>query len=280
MDETVFQEIAKLALKGSGQLITPARAYLVETRLNPLLRREDFGSIEELLACFQARPNSSLREEAVAALTSKTSRFFDGREMLKRIVDHVLPMMVDTSGGQPLRMWCAGGAAGHEAYSLAMLLEETRIDSVRHAQIEILTTDICEKQSESARRGRFGHFDVQKGLSIHRLLEHFTRLDTGEWQISPALASRVGVRTHNLLTDASGLGLFDVILCRNVLKDMAPQARTQALLTVARQLTDGGILILGEGETATGLIDGLEPSRDVRGAFTRQVARDALTIAA
>ena len=280
MDETVFKEIAELARKGSGQMLLPSRAYLAEARLGPILRREDFAGAEDLLACLKARPNSKLRAEAVAALTSKTTSFFAGREMLSRIVDHTLPMMADASAGEPLRIWCAGGAAGHEAYSLAMLLAESADDAVRNAQIELLTTDICDKQTTLARKGRFGHFDVQKGLSIHRLLEHFTRLDTGEWQIAPALASRVGVRTHNLMSDASGLGLFDVILCRNVLKDMTPAGRSQALLNVARQLNDGGVLVLGPDETAEGVIDGLEPSRELRGALTRRVARDALTAAA
>ena len=278
MDDSVIQEIADLALAGSGQHMPLSRSYLVEARLAPILRREGFAEVSDLLACLKARQYSKLHAETVAALTSKTTCFFRERAMLERLASHVLPMLADAAPDAPLRIWCAGGAGGHEAYSLAILLQES--ETLRDRPVEILSTDISEVMNEAARAGKFGHFDVQKGLSIHRLLTHFTRLETGEWQVSPDLAARIGVRRHNLLDDASGLGEFDVILCRNVIKDMAASAGARTLLNLARQLTDGGVLVLGKDESATGLIEGLEPSRDVRGAFVRKVARSALGLAA
>lgn len=280
MDETAFQEIAELALQGSGQSIPPEKSYLVEARLSPILRREGFAEVEELLACIKARPNSKLSGEAVAALTSKQTHFFSGRPALEQIVRHILPKMAQASKDGVLRVWCAGGSSGQEAYSLAMMLEESDDEALNGAKVEILSTDICDKITAKARAGRFGHFDVQKGLSIQRLLSHFSRLDTGDWQISKTLAARVGFRVHNLMEEASGLGLFDVILCRNVLSGMARPKRSQALLNLARQLTDNGLLILGSDETANGLITGLAPSKDVRGAYSRKVAADALQTAA
>ncbi|WP_300391458.1 protein-glutamate O-methyltransferase CheR [Henriciella sp.] len=278
MEEAVFQEVADLALQGSGQLIPHSRAYLVEARLAPILRREGFSEVGELMACLKARPNSKLQSETLAALTSKQTSFFRDKEMLERIAGHLLPMLAESAGEEPLRIWCAGGAAGHEAYSLAIMLEES--EDLRDHPVEILSTDISEKSTNAARAGKFNHFDVQKGLSIHRLLRHFSRLETGEWQVSQTLAKRVAVRTHNLLHDASGLGEFDIILCRNVISGMAQSARAKVLLNLARQLNDGGVLVLGQGESATGMVDGLEPSREMRGAFTRKVARNDLSTAA
>lgn len=278
MDELVFQEVADLALEGSGQVLQHSRAYLIDTRLAPILRREGFAGVDELIACIKARPGSKLRSEMVAALTSKTSSFFDERDTLETLTGHFLPMLADTAGEEPLRIWCAGGAAGHEAYSLAILLEES--DVLRERPIEIVTTDISETASAAARLGRFGHFDVQKGLSIHRLLSNFRRMPDGDWQVSKTLANRIGVRTHNLLEDAGGLGQFDVILCRNVIRGMAPSARERVLINLARQLNDGGVLVLGKTESATGVVHGLEPSREVRGALTRKVSRKDVGTAA
>ncbi len=280
MDETVYREIADLALAESGQLIPPTRSYLIEARLGAILRREGFSEVEELVACLKARPNARLSAETVAALTNKTTGFFSERTLLERVVSHVLPMMAPSATDNTLRIWCAGGSTGQEAYSLGILLEESTHEALKGINVEILTTDICEKSLSVARTGQFGHFDVQKGLSIHRLLENFTRLDTGAWQISGVIGGRVGVRPHNILKDAGGLGLFDVIFCRNVISDMGDAPRSQALLNLARQLTDSGMLILGKTESATGLISGLEPSRDLRGAYVRDVARNALTAAA
>lgn len=280
MDETVYREIAELALVGSGQLIPPAKSYLIETRLGHILRRENFADASELLACIKARPSSPLATEMVAALTSKTTQFFHERDQFSHIVDHVLPMMASSATEGRLRIWCAGGSTGQEAYSLAMLLEESRHKALKDIQVDILTTDISDKMSAFARAGKFGHFDVQKGLSIHRLLDNFIRLDTGEWQVSQALAKRVGVRTHNLMQDASGLDVFDVIVCCNVISGMGKQMRSRALLNMARQLGDSGIMVLAGHETAKGLVTGLTPSRDMRGAWSREVKPGALVAAA
>lgn len=280
MDEAVYREIAELAQAGSGQFIPPTKSYLIETRLGPILRREQFAGAEELLACIKARPSSPLAGELVAALTTKTTQFFRERDSFERIVSHILPMMAPTATDGRLRIWCAGGATGQEAYSIAMLLEESDHPALKDIQVEILTTDISDKMTIFARAGKFGHFDVQKGLSIHRLLDNFSRLDTGEWQVSKTLASRVAVRTHNMLEDASGLGVFDVIICCNVISGMARHKRSAALLNLARQLSDSGQLVLANGETATGLVTGLEPSRDMRGAYTRDVKPGALVAAA
>jgi chemotaxis protein methyltransferase CheR len=280
MDDSTYREIAELALNGSGQHIPPTKSYLIESRLGPILRREQFAGVAELLACIRARPSSPLGGEIVAALTSKTTHFFRERAAFERIVNHVLPMMASSAPGGKLRIWCAGGSSGQEAYSLAMLIGESENEALKDIQVEILTSDISEKMSARARSGKFGHFDVQKGLSIHRLLSNFSRLDTGEWQVSQDLANRVGVRTHNILQDCSGLGVFDVITCCNVIGGMGSQMRARALVNLARQLSDSGVLVIGKDETATGLVTGLEPSRDLRGAYCREVTPGALTAAA
>jgi chemotaxis protein methyltransferase CheR len=280
MDERVYREIAELTLKGSGQYIPPTKSYLIEARLSPILRREGFATVADLVSVLQARPDSKLASEAVGALTSKKTVFFPGRSSLERVVSTILPEKAAASSDGRLRVWCAGGSTGQEAYSLAILLEETDKASLQDAQVEIVSTDICARTAAAARSGIFGHFDVQKGLSVHRLLAHFTRLESSEWQISHAIASRVGVRTHNLMQAADGLGQFDVIICQNVISEMSVDARLSVLLNVARQLNDGGLLIVGSGENVAGLIAGLEPSRSLRGAFVRNVEAGALTIAA
>jgi chemotaxis protein methyltransferase CheR len=280
MEETVFREIAELARKGSGQHIPPTKSYLVDARLSAILRREGLSSVEDLVAILNARPDSKLSGEIAAALTSKRTRFFSERGTLERVVKLVLPELAKRARDGRIRIWCAGGSTGQEALSLAILIQEMGKNAFEDVQIEIVTTDICERTSASARSGIFGHFEIQKGLSARRMLAHFTRLDTSEWQVSHALASQIGVRTQNLMQSAEGLGMFDVILCRNVITDMTKDARIKALLNVGRQLSERGLLFLGETESAAGLIAGLEPSRAIRGGYSRNVDAGDLTVAA
>ena len=267
MQDGVFNELADLALKGSGQAIPRSKSYLIEARLAPIARREGFGSLDDLVHCLKSRANPVFAAECAAALVSKDTWFFRERDTLHRLVNDILPMRLKAGNTGRVKIWIAGGSTGQEAYSLAMLLEDDLPSALRGAKIEILSTDLCKTATERARAGRYGHYEVQKGLSIHRLLHHFTRTDSGQWEISEALRSKVSFRQHNLLESAGGLGKFDVILCRNVLSGMDRSARNRVADSLAAQLMPGGLVILGQGESLIGLTNQLEPSRDFRGTW-------------
>lgn len=267
MQDGVFNELADLALKGSGQAIPRSKSYLIEARLAPIARREGFGSLEDLVHCLKSRANPVFAAECAAALVSKDTWFFRERETLQRLVEDILPIRLKAGNTGRLKVWIAGGSTGQEAYSLAMMLEDDMPPALRGARIEILSTDLCKAAIERARAGRYGHYEVQKGLSIHRLMKYFTRTDSGQWEISEVLRSRVSFRQHNLLESAGGLGKFDVILCRNVLSGMDRAVRSRVAHSLAAQLMPGGLILLGQGESLIGLTNQLEPSRDFRGAW-------------
>ena len=267
MQDAVFNELADLALKGSGQSIPRSKSYLIEARLAPIARREGFGSLEDLVHCLKSRANPIFAAECAAALVSKDTWFFRERDVLSRLVSDILPARLKAGNTGRLKVWIAGGSTGQEAYSLAMMLEDDLPASLRGAKIEILSTDLCKSAIERARAGQYGHYEVQKGLSIHRLIKHFTRNDSGQWEISEALRSKVSFRQHNLLESAGGLGKFDIILCRNVLSGMDRTARARVAESLAAQLMPGGFIILGQGESFIGLTNQLEPSREFRGTW-------------
>ena len=267
MQDAVFNELADLALKGSGQTIPRSKSYLIEARLAPIARREGFGSLDDLVHCLKSRANPIFAAECAAALVSKDTWFFRDRETLNRLVNDILPARLKAANTGRLKVWIAGGSTGQEAYSLAMLLEDELPAALRGAKIELLSTDLCKAATERGRAGLYGHYEVQKGLSIHRLVKHFTRNDSGQWEISETLRSKVSFRQHNLLESAGGLGKFDVILCRNVLSGMDRAARARVAESFSAQLMPGGLILLGQGESLIGLTSLLEPSREFRGAW-------------
>lgn len=280
MQDAVFNALADLALNASGQSIAASKAYLIEARLAAIIRREGFGGLEDLVHCLESRQNPVFRAEVAAALLSRDTWFFREPGSLELLTRTKLPERITASPAGRVRVWCAGGSTGQEAYSLAMLLEDETPAGLTGAKVEILSTDLCKLATEKARNGVYGHYDVQRGLSIHRLLNHFTRLDTGDWQASEALRARVSFRQHNLLEPAGGLGKFDIILCRNVLSGMARSAKARLADSLANQLAPGGLIILGEGETLYSLTDRLEPAGDVRAAWVAAGTANAKASAA
>jgi chemotaxis protein methyltransferase CheR len=258
--DSAVAELADMALGVTGQSIPRSKAYLVEARLAPILRREGLDGPAGLAYCLQARQSPVLKAEVAAALLTRETWFFRGRSDLQELAASRLPARLAATPSGRLRVLCAGGGTGQEAYSLAMLIEEGAAPGLRSARIEIVSVDFCKQATERARAGTFSHYEVQRGLSAARLLQHFERTPGGDWLISGELRARVSFRQYNLLDRPGALGTFDVILCRNVLSGMAATARMRTADNLAAHLAPGGLILLGEGETLHGLTSKLEPA--------------------
>lgn len=267
MQDTTFDELADLALRQTGQAFERSKAYLMEARLATICRRESFASLDDLTHCLKARPNPRFEQEIAAALTGKSTHFFRERETLEHVVAHALPTRLKQSTNGRLRIWCAGVATGQEAWSLAIRLSELAEKPLGKAQVEIVSTDVSVPALQTAQTGTYGHYAVQTGLSIDRLVANFDRQETGDWVIKSDIKERVTFKRHNLLESAVSLGQFDVILCRGVLSKMAPVMAKQAVETLAGQLLPGGFIFLGKDENIHPIQPTLKPSRDMRGAW-------------
>ena len=279
MQESTFNELADLALRTTGQHIPVSKSYLMEARLSSISRRESFATLDDLVHCLKARPNPRFEHEIAAALTSKRTHFFRERDQLELIVGHALPHRLKQSKNGRLRVWCAGVSTGQDAWSLAMRLREDVGSPLTSADIEIVGTDISTDCIEIASRGTYGHFEVQKGLSVHRLMTNFSREGSGDWIVNQDLRDQVHFRRHNLLHPAQDLGAFDVIVCANVVSDLAKTAQQEALTTISRQLLPGGFLYAAQHEKIEGITKTLKPSRNMRGAFERDTASESIAAA-
>lgn len=279
MQESTFNELADLALRMTGQHIPVSKSYLMEARLSNISRRESFATLDDLVHCLKARPNPRFEQEIAAALTSKRTHFFREREQLEFVVSHALPQRLKQSKNGRLRVWCAGVSTGQDAWSLAMRLREEVGSPLATADLEIVGSDISNDCIETATHGTYGHFEVQKGLSIHRLMTNFTRESSGDWTINKDLRQNVQFRRHNLLHPAQDLGLFDLILCTHVISDLAKSAQQEVLTNLTRQLLPGGYLYASPREQIEGIIKSIKPSRDMRGAFIRGTANPDIAAA-
>lgn len=264
---TGFDELADLALRKSGQSIDSSQCYLIEARLGNILRRESFSTLAELSECLKARPNPAFEDEVVAAMASKKSGFFHDREALGEIADVFLPKAAvaqkDAGEHRPLRVLCAGGGTGQEAYSLAILLAETDEAKLLGRTVEIISVDLCKASTERAMAGVFDHYEIQMGLSVRRMLKYFTRKDDG-WQISADIRRRVSFEVENLMQPFDGIEGFDIVLCRNVLPGMAKSIGADLARRLGALLGPTGLLFLGEGEslaTVRGMYTSLHTAR-------------------
>src|SRR5262249_586477 len=149
--------------------------------------------------------------------------------------------------------WSAACSTGQEPYSLVMMLKD-HFPSLERWKIEITATDLSPSVLARARDGFYSTFEVQRGMPIHSLIRHFDQVEGG-WPVKPALREAVNFRAANLLDDFSGLGRFDIILCRNVLIYFDLPTKARILKAMARQLVPDGALLLGGAESVFGICD-------------------------
>lgn len=275
LTEAQFALVARQAKRRVGLVVPADRITAVDARLTPLARREGCACAGELVSATQERADDILWDAIVDALINADTQFFRDRATFAALTETTIPQILRARPAHArLRIWSAGSSTGQEPFSLAILMEELRQEG-RGATTEILATDISARLLDKAAAGIFSQFEVQRGLSIRRLVAHFERVGD-MWRIADRIRAAVRFETHNLMDDARAFGPFDLVLCRNVLGSFSEEDRKTTLERIAARMAEDGVLVLGESEAACDVTDAFQASAGhgifQRNAYWRQAA--------
>ncbi len=260
-----FAFLADLLRKRSGLVLGEEKLYLLETRLASLLRQAGLPDLDALADHLAATPGSRLEQAFVEAMATHETLFFRDGKPFEHLQATGLPMVLAARPwGATIRIWSAATATGQEAYSIAMTALESGLEDSN--RVSILGTDLALSPIERARQGLYSQYEVQRGLSIRRLLRHFAQEPEG-WRVRPILQSMCEFRQWNLLDDPAPLGQFDIIFCRNVLMYLDQPTRKRVLGMLLRQLAPDGLLYLGLAETSGEMLDILPPHSGMHSVF-------------
>ena len=261
--------IARLCLMRAGRRLDTSVPERVAARLNSVARREGYANVADLLIALRSSEAERLAWPVIEGVTAFERGFMEDPEVLEQLGAQILPALSIARGGAPVRIWCAASGAGQEPYSLAIMALEAQARSV-DLKVEVYASDISVRALERARTGVFSHFEVQKGLPVRRLIDHF-RPREDSWQASPELREMIRWRRVNLVSDAPGPARFDVVVCRGVLPLTAPQMRPSVLVNLAQSMAPGGVLVLGrgEGEAEAEVAPALKAMAGLKAVFAR-----------
>ena len=230
--------VVSLCRARAGLKVSAEKTYLIESRLAPVARRENFASIPDLLAAIRAKREEPLIWGVVEAMTQAESAFFRDRTPFETFRAEIYPALSRARGGEPVKVWSAACAGGQEIYSLAMLAERMRAEdpSVR---LELAASDISARALEKAQSGLYSQFEVQRGLPIRLLIKHFEKVDD-MWRLSPEIRRMVRWRRLNLIAGLGAVGRWDVVFCRNVLSGLEAPYQKKVLedLTLVLRLEE------------------------------------------
>ena len=209
--------------------------------------------IDEYVALIQA--DSAEKSEFMSSQEVSYSEFFRNPLTFTVLSQIIIPEIVQferSKRSNDIRIWSAACAAGQEAYSLAILLEEYSTISETHTEYNIFATDINQYHLELAEAGKFDSLSV-RNVSLRRINEFFESTN-GYYEIKDKIKKHINFSIFNLLLDdcvcppASIFGDFDIVLCANLLFYYKPEYQQKILKKIKKCLSANGFIITGETE--------------------------------
>jgi chemotaxis protein methyltransferase CheR len=267
-DTRLHRQLAEILHKHSGQQLVANRHWRVEMALKPVLRRHSIPDMDMLAGLLASEAEPALVRECVEAMINNETCFYRDQANFALLTGPVLDSLREQrKATRRLRIWSAACSTGQEPYSLAMYFAENP-EKWSGWKIQIYATDVSTSALAQARKGKYTQFEIQRGLPVMLMLKYFTQSGT-DWQLADTIRKDAIFAHHNLLDSPRTLGIFDLILCRNLLMYLGDDARKQVLANIADATTADGILMLGAAETVIGQTDRFEASREFRGFYER-----------
>lgn len=250
-----FELFSSLVKQRSGLVLTPEKAYLLESRLFPVARKHSMKSLEDMAQALRARREEALMFDITEAMTTNESFFFRDTKPFAIFQKTLLPrLLASRAARKQLRIWSAAASSGQEAYSLAMICAEEAA-KLSGWKVEIIGTDLSREMVTRAKTGIYSQFEVQRGLPVTHLVKYFQQIAGDKWQIKDNIRQMVQFREGNLLTDFGVSGPFDIVFCRNVLIYFDLPTKTKVLSAISGMMQSDGFLLLGGAETVLGVSD-------------------------
>lgn len=253
LSDTEFGLLQRLFYDQVGIQLPPVKRPLVCGRLSKRLAALRLDSYQQYYKHLISVQGAGELEIAIDLITTHETYFFREPQHFKYLQEQLLPPL---RGSSSFRVWSAASSTGEEAFTLAMVLNEHRSPS----PWSVVGSDVSLAVLESARKGLFSLGRGDK-IPAHYLkcycLKGQDRYE-GYFLVERELRDKVEFVPSNLTKPCPELGMFDLIMLRNVLIYFDLATKQLVLKHVLERLKPGGWLMVGHSESLQGLPLGLE----------------------
>jgi chemotaxis protein methyltransferase CheR len=256
-----FQLFQALVLRESGIHLGDKNRAMLVSRLWKRLRALELNSFSAYYRKVKADPQELVL--MLDCICTNETHFFREPAAFECLRERVFPEWMAQADAnkrnRTLRVWSAACSTGEEPYSLAMtLLSEFPVSS--GWTVEVLGTDLSTKVLTRASKAIWPAEKIANvPLDYQRkfLLKGFGP-EKGKIKAADELRQVVRFQRLNLTQEPYPVaGLFDLILCRNVLIYFEWETKIKVVDRLGRFLTPNGYLFLGHAESLHGVSDKL-----------------------
>jgi chemotaxis protein methyltransferase CheR len=250
LSDKEFARFQRFIFDAAGITLAASKKPLVSGRLAKRVAQHGCASYGEYLDLVaDPKQPSSETQVAIDLLTTNETYFFREEKHFDLLRETARAARAER---RALRVWSAASSSGEEAYSIAMVLDDTLGPG---ASWEVLGTDISTRVLQ---RARTGHYVVERTTHIpEAYLRKYCLRGTGPQQgtllVDRSLRQRVRFEQVNLNDTLPQLGSFDVVFLRNVLIYFSADTKRQVVARVLGPLKPGGLFCIGHSETLNDL---------------------------
>ncbi|EJU13588.1 protein-glutamate O-methyltransferase CheR (plasmid) [Novosphingobium resinovorum] len=252
--------VCTLLYRWTGMIFGENKRYYIERRITERMKRTNITTAKAYLGFIGV--HLAEREALINAFTINETYFYREEHQLAALSRDILPELVRTKRpGDLVRIWSMPCSTGEEAYSIALWLLENwpLVDAYN---VEIVGSDIDTGAIAKAQDGHFAERALARLPDTVR--ESYFEPEHGHRRrIIQDLRESVRFVAANIIdaSSLSGLGLFDVILCRNLLIYFDDSSRLIAANNLFDALNPGGTICLGHSESMGRISDRFTLSR-------------------
>jgi len=232
LSDKEFELFQKMVFKEIGISLGNTKKFLVKNRLYKQLVSFNLNSYSDYYRLVQI--NKLEKTNMLNIITTNETYFFRESSHFDFLEEEILPQ------NKKLRVWSAACSVGAEAYSIAMILENSGI------KYEIIGSDI---NTEVVQKATVGLYPLKW---MDKISDDYTQKyclrgkgkHEGWFLVDRLLLDNMKFETRNLMQRHKDLGLFDVVFLRNVLIYFNDETKELILNNVLSNLKVGGYIII------------------------------------
>jgi chemotaxis protein methyltransferase CheR len=251
-----FALFRDLVMRETGIHLTDAKRALLVGRLTRRLRELRLASFGAYYRRITREGDHAELVRMVDLIATNETHFFREPKQFELLADVLVPAWKaaaeENRRPRSLRVWSAACSSGEEPFSVAMTL----LHRLPGWRIDVLATDLSTRILEQARAAVW-RIDKAREIPEEYLKAFMLRgigSNQGTMKAGAELRRVVRFARVNLHQEPLPVeGVFDLILCRNVLIYFTAAARGQVVRRLVRHLDPRGHLFLGHAETLSGL---------------------------
>ena len=152
MKDTDFDFLSNFVESRSGIVLHKDKAYLIESRLAPVIKSEGFGSLSDLILRLRWQATGDLVDKVIDAMTTNETFFFRDNPPFEALKTGIIKDLIEKrQSTKTLNIWSAACSSGQEPYSISILLRE-HFPILNDWTIKILGTDVSDEVLEKSRQ--------------------------------------------------------------------------------------------------------------------------------